>query len=158
MDENIHPTYQLTLHLFKRTVFIHKGIIILGNVTLGYAVKFSKWTHVVMMDQCTWMMVPTRKDPPMAYNPSIPFDWMMAHNPSIPLKWMMAFPSTTLCSQLIIHTSLFHRMMVLLRTTYDHHNLSIPFSWMIAFLRTNYAHKTIHPLHSSYNHSIDLIQ
>lgn len=122
------------------------------------------------MDQCTWMMVPTRKDPPMAYNPSIPFDWMMAHNPSIPfnwmmahnpsipLKWMMAFPSTNLCSQLIIHTSLFHWMMVLLRTTYDHHNSSIPFSWMMAFLRTNYAHKTIHPLHSSYNHSIDLIQ
>ncbi len=40
--KNVHPTYQLTLHLFKRTVFIHKDIITLGNVTLGHAVKFSK--------------------------------------------------------------------------------------------------------------------
>jgi len=80
-----------------------------------------------MDDGSTW------KDPPMAYNPSIPFDWMIAHNPSIPLKWMMAFPSTTLCSQLIIHTSLLHWMMVLVRTTYDH-NSSIPFSMDDGFL------------------------
>ncbi len=40
--KSIHPTYQLTLHLFKRTVFIQNGIIILGNVTLGYAVKLNE--------------------------------------------------------------------------------------------------------------------